>query len=59
MPEPTPAERSAEPPADLLAAYPGAAPDHPADDDEPEVVLHSADGDDGETPWCIGDMTAY
>ncbi|MEV0536619.1 hypothetical protein [Kitasatospora sp. NPDC050463] len=55
MPEPTPAE----PPADLHAAYPGAAPNRPADDDEPEVVLHSADGDDGETPWCIGDMTAY
>ncbi|MFI5619446.1 hypothetical protein [Streptomyces sp. NPDC051567] len=28
-------------------------------DDGPDVVLHSADGDDGETPWCIGDMTAY
>ncbi|MGV9267278.1 hypothetical protein ACWDRR_21750 [Kitasatospora sp. NPDC003701] len=58
MPEPTPAERPAEPAADLPAAYPGAVPDLPADD-EPEVVLHSADGDDGETPWCIGDMTAY
>ncbi|MYV97596.1 hypothetical protein [Streptomyces sp. SID3343] len=29
------------------------------DTEEHEVVLHAAGGDDGETPWCIGDMTAY
>ncbi|WP_158844585.1 hypothetical protein [Streptomyces sp. NRRL WC-3742] len=28
-----------------------------ADPEEPEVVLHSAE-DDGERPWCIGDMSA-
>ncbi|EST34388.1 hypothetical protein [Streptomyces roseochromogenus] len=27
--------------------------------DDPEVVLHAADPDEGETPWCIGDMTAH
>ncbi|MFE2728499.1 hypothetical protein [Kitasatospora sp. NPDC059327] len=60
MPEPTPAELPADLPATSSGgACPGAAPDRPGDDDEPEVVLHSADGDDGETPWCIGDMTAY
>ncbi|MFF1798655.1 hypothetical protein ACFVXQ_31330 [Kitasatospora sp. NPDC058263] len=62
MPEPTPADL---PPdlsdallddlSDVPDTLPGAAPA----DDEPEVVLHSADGDDGEAPWCIGNMTAY
>ncbi|WP_156178875.1 hypothetical protein [Saccharothrix sp. ST-888] len=48
MTEPTSAELPAEP--QRSAQEPAA--------DDPEVVLHSADGDDGETPWCIGDMTA-
>lgn len=35
-----------------------AEPEEPAAArDEPEVVLHSAE-DDGELPWCIGDMSA-
>ncbi|MFJ9690870.1 hypothetical protein [Kitasatospora sp. NPDC101183] len=35
-----------------------AEPEEPATaPDEPEVVLHSAE-DDGELPWCIGDMSA-
>ncbi|MGW6912679.1 hypothetical protein ACWGB8_02470 [Kitasatospora sp. NPDC054939] len=48
MPEPTPSDLPAEPEVP-----------QPDPAEEPDIVLHSADGDDGETPWCIGDMSAY
>ncbi|MGF1432041.1 hypothetical protein [Kitasatospora sp. LaBMicrA B282] len=44
---PTPAE----PPAQRPASEPCAEPA------EPEVVLHAADEDAEERPWCIGDLT--
>ncbi|MFI6151666.1 hypothetical protein ACIBCA_03105 [Kitasatospora sp. NPDC051170] len=46
-----PSEGTTEPAEPPEPEEPTAAPE------EPEVVLHSAE-DDGELPWCIGDMSA-